>query len=176
MRILKNCLIGLVILIAVLAAVGMLLPRSVTVTRSIIIDAPPSAVFPLVNSMQRTEEWSPWLAMDPEVALTYSGPSQGVGNTLEWSSDNPKVGTGRQEITQSEDNKRVATALDFGDMGLATAQFDLVSMGGGTEVTWGLVADMGNTPIGRWMGLLMDRLVGADYEKGLINLKKAVEG
>jgi hypothetical protein len=47
--------------------------------------------------------------------------------------------------------------------------------GGGTVVTWGIDADMGNSPIGRWMGLMMDRWVGTDFEAGLTNLKTVVE-
>jgi hypothetical protein len=35
---------------------------------------------------------------------------------------------------------------------------------------------MGVNPVGRWMGLMMDRWVGADYERGLANLKALVEG
>jgi hypothetical protein len=35
---------------------------------------------------------------------------------------------------------------------------------------------MGNNPIGRWMGLMLDGLVGADYERGLEQLRQTVEG
>jgi hypothetical protein len=43
-------------------------------------------------------------------------------------------------------------------------------------VTWMLDTDMGAGPIGRWMGLMMDKWVGGDYETGLQNLKSLVEG
>ena len=35
---------------------------------------------------------------------------------------------------------------------------------------------MGAGPVGRWFGLMMDRLIGLDYEKGLANLKTLAEG
>ena len=35
---------------------------------------------------------------------------------------------------------------------------------------------MGARPAGRWLGLMMDNWVGADYERGLSNLKALVEG
>jgi hypothetical protein len=35
---------------------------------------------------------------------------------------------------------------------------------------------MGNNPVGRWMGLTLDRFVGADYERGLERLRERVEG
>lgn len=45
----------------------------------------------------------------------------------------------------------------------------------GTRVAWDLDSDMGAGPLGRWMGLMMDRWVGGDYEAGLANLKTLVE-
>ncbi len=175
MRILRNIVIGLIVLVVALAAGSYLLPRNVIVERMMVIDAPPEAVFPHVNSLQAATEWSPWISRDPEVQLAYSGPEAGVGNVLEWQSDHPQVGDGRQEIIESEANARVVSSLDFGSMGTATAWFDLAPDGAGTRIVWGLDADMGMSPIGRWMGLAMDRLVGGDYEAGLANLKALVE-
>ena len=95
---------------------------------------------------------------------------------MRWVSDQRDVGTGSQEIVVSEPDSRVETALDFGEMGTATAFFDLAPGGGGSRVTWGFTTDTGFNPVGRWMGLMMDRWVGADYETGLANLKTLVEG
>lgn len=176
MRILRNLLIGFVVIIAAAAAGAYLLPRHVIVERQITVDAPPEAVFQHINSLQAGMDWSPWMGRDPEMEVTFSGPEEGVGATMVWTSDDPAVGNGRQEIVESVENQRIATALDFGDMGTAAAWFDLVPEGDATPVTWGLDADMGNNPIGRWMGLMMDGMVGADYEQGLANLKALSEG
>lgn len=175
MRILK-WLVSIVVLLAIVIGFGgMLLPREVEVVRSTEISASPDKIFPYINSLKATEDWSPWLAIDPDNQLTYSGPDEGVGNKLAWNSDHPQVGSGSQEIILSEQDKRVETALDFGEMGTAKADFLLEESGETTLVTWGLVADMGAGPIGRWFGLMMDSQVGADYEKGLANLKALVE-
>lgn len=176
MRLLKTLLRIALILVILLVAVAFVLPREIEVVRTTSINAPAEAVFPYVNSMQQTEAWSPWLDRDPDVQLSYSGPESGVGNRMEWASDHPQVGNGSQEITQSVENERVVTALDFGDMGTAEAQFVLEDTGKTTGVTWGFVTDAGMNPIMRYMGLMMDRWVGADYEKGLANLKAVVEG
>ena len=176
MRILK-WLLGIVVALAVIVIVGgFLLPREVVVSRSVDINAPAEAVFPHVNSLKATEAWSPWLARDPATELTYEGPDAGAGSKLTWRSDNPQVGAGTQEIVASSENRQVDTALDFGDMGTATARFLLEEAGDVTTVTWDLSTDMGAGPVGRWMGLMMDRWVGADYEQGLENLKTLVEG
>ncbi len=176
MKFVKRILGILLILIVVLAGVSYLLPGKAEVSRSITINAPAEAIFPYVNSMQETEKWSPWLSRDPETKLSYSGPDAGVGNTLNWSSDHPQVGTGSQEIIESIDNQTVKTALDFGPMGTATALFDLKPEGDETQVTWGFESDLGMNPMSRWMGLMMDNWVGGDYERGLTNLKALVEG
>ena len=176
MRVLK-WLIGLAAVLAVVFFGGaFLLPKEVTVERSIAINAPPADIFPHLNSLKAAGEWSLWLERDPEVQLTYSGPEAGVGAKLAWASDDPQVGNGTQEITLSEPDKRIETALDFGPMGQALAHFDLEEIGGATNVTWGLESDMGNNPTWRWMGLMMDDWVGGDYETGLANLKALVEG
>ncbi len=176
MRLIGRILIGLVVLIVIAAAAAYLLPRNVVVEREIVIDAPPEDVFGHVNSLQAFSEWSPWGDRDPDMEVTYTGPETGVGNTMEWSSDDPRVGSGRQEIVEVVENERVRTTLAFDGMGTAEAWWNLEPEGGGTRVTWGLDSDMGNNPVGRWMGLTLDRFVGADYERGLERLRERVEG
>jgi len=175
MRVLK-WIFGLVALLAVFVVAGAyMLPREVTVARSLEIKAGSEDVFPHINSLKAGAKWSPWLAIDPEVQTTFSGPDAGVGAKLAWASDHPNVGSGTQEITHSVAGERVETALDFGDMGTAKAMFVLAGADEGTTITWTLVSDMGNNPVGRWMGLMMDGWVGADFEKGLGNLKTLIE-
>lgn len=176
MTFIKRLVQFLLVLVVLLVGVAFLLPREVEVARSTTISAPPEEVFAHVNSLAKFSEWSPWSSIDPDMKVTYSGPELGIGNKMEWQSEHPNVGNGVQEITAIVENERVESALDFGDMGTALASFDLAKAGDGTEITWGLKTDMGNNPIGRWMGLMMDRLVGGDYEKGLANLKAQIEG
>ena len=175
MQLIKRIFIGLIIVAAIAVGVAYLLPREVTVERSISIDASPDAIFPYVNSMQRTQEWSPWLERDPDVELVFEGPDEGVGSKMSWASEQRDVGTGTQVVTSSVVNERVETDLDFGPMGTAEAWFQLTPNGSATEVTWGFTGDMGNNPMGRYMGLMMDGLLGPDYEAGLAKLKDIAE-
>ena len=176
MRLIKRIFVTLIVIILVIVGVSYLLPGKAEVSRSISIDAPASAIFPYVNSMQETEKWSPWLSRDPETNLIYSGPDAGIGNTLNWSSDNEQVGTGTQEIVESIENQVVKTELDFGPMGTASASFVLRPDGDQTQIIWGFESNLGMNPMMRWMGLMMDKWVGGDYEHGLENLKELVEG
>lgn len=169
-------LAGLVLLLALLAAAAFLLPRQVNISRDIQIDAvPPEAVFPYINSLEQMQAWNPWLERDADVAVSFEGPTAGVGAKMIWQSEQRDVGQGAQEIVESVENERVVSALEFGGRGDAVATLSLQPEDGGTRVTWGLDADLGNAPMLRWMGLAMDRMVGGDYETGLANLKALLE-
>ena len=177
MRFLKKLFGILAVVVIVLVAVAYLLPREVAVSRSIQIAAGPDTVFPHVNSLHKFSEWSPWSSIDPEMRVTYSGPETGVGNKMDWTSEHPNVGNGSQIITASTQNESVKTALDFGPMGTADAEFVLAQKDGGTEVTWGFTGE--NTFVQqamfRLMSMDLDAMVGADYEAGLANLKAMAE-
>ena len=171
---LKKLLGALLVVVIVLVGGAYLLPREVHVQRSTVIDRPAAAVFPLVNSLHRFNEWSPWRQLDPNVKITFSGPDSGVGSTMAWTG-NSKVGRGTQVITESVPDQRVSSDIDFGDMGGGKAAWAVTAEGPATEVVWSLDVDLGNNPIGRYMGLFMDKTVGPDYERGLKSLKTLAE-
>jgi effector-binding domain-containing protein len=171
---LKKILIGLVAVLLVLAVIGLLLPRNVRVERSIVVARPASLLYATVNSFQLFPKWSPWQELDPNMHQTTEGPRDGVGAKLVWSGDD-KVGSGSQVITASTPDQSVASDLDFGKMGVAKSAILLVPQGSSTRVTWRLDVDMGASPIGRYFGLMMDHMIGKDYQTGLNKLKPLVE-
>lgn len=176
MRILKKAVIILGILVAVLVVVGFFLPRQVHVERSVTIAAPRATVFTVVDGYRLFDKWSPWNSLDPGMKTTIEGPEWGVGAKMSWAGDPKKVGTGSQTIVESAPYESLAVALDFGPQGKAMSRWKLVPEGDGTRVTWSVDADMGAGPVGRYFGLLMDGMVGRDYEKGLGLLKTLAEG
>ena len=106
MRIVKRALAAIVIIVALLVVIAYLLPRHANVSRSIRIGASPAAIYPLVSDLRRANEWSPWLELDPNVDITFTGPADGVGQTMNWKSDNPKVGSGSQSIIMLDPDSR----------------------------------------------------------------------
>lgn len=176
MRILRTLLLGLLALGLLFVVVGLFLPAQTHLEREIVIDAPASTIFDLVNGFERAGEWSPWMQIDPATVYTVTGPAQGVGAKQAWQSDHPDVGVGSQEITASIANERVETYLDFGPQGDATAYFQLKPEdGGGTHVTWGFDTEFGMNIIGRYFGLFFESMLGPSYEEGLANLKTLAE-
>jgi effector-binding domain-containing protein/uncharacterized protein YndB with AHSA1/START domain len=172
---LKKIFIILVAVIAILVVVGVFLPSSAHIERSITINAPPATVFTLVDGYSRFNEWSPWAEIDPETVYSYDGPTAGTGAKMSWTSSNPNVGTGSQQIVASEPYRRVETLIDFGAQGTAQAYFDLEPEGSGTRVTWGFDTRFGWNLFGRYLGLFFDRMIGPDYDKGLAKLKVLAE-
>ena len=67
------------------------------------------------------------------------------------------------------------TYLDFGAQGATHAAFKIEPQNNGCRVTSGFEAEFGYDLVGRYFGLMFDRWIGADYEKGLANLKALVE-
>ncbi len=175
MRFLRAALIGAIIVLAVLFAIGLTLPDTAHVERSIMVDASPDEVFAVVNSLRRFNEWSPWFDMDPNARYSYSGPEAGVGARAEWTSDEPGIDSGSQEIIASEPPRLVRTRLDFGDQGGATAEIRLQPANGKTRVTWAFATVLDASPVDRYFGFFLDAILGPTYEDGLARLKTLVE-
>ena len=171
----KKFIAGILGAIALFIIVGLFLPREVSVSREALINAPPEKVFAYINDLKKFNEWSPWAKRDPNMKQTFSGPASGVGQKVAWSSDHDQVGSGTQEIVESAAPSLVRTKLDFGDMGSADASFNLEGLDGGSRITWGFTTDLGGNPMMRWMGLMFDSWIGADYEAGLAALKELAE-
>lgn len=175
MAILKKIVLALAVVIVLLAAVGMMLPRNVHVERQIVIDAPAATIFALLDGYKQFNKWSPWAVYDPNAKYTYEGPEFGVGAKQSWVGDPKTVGKGSQEIVEVKENELVKSKLEFTGQGPASAQFTLTPEASGTKVVWGLDCDMGKGPVGRYFGLMMDKMVGKDFEKGLAGMKTLAE-
>ncbi len=169
----RNILIGLVVLVVVVVGVAFVLPQNIHVERSTVIGAQPAAVFEVVNDLTRAKEWGAWYKREPNMQLTLEGPPQGKGAKISWVSETQ--GNGSQEIIESTEFSTVKTKLDFDGQGTAFAAFNLEAAEGGTKVTWTMDTDVGMNPVMRYMGLMFDTWIGKDYEEGLANLKKLVE-
>lgn len=176
-KIVKTVLIGFVALLLLLILIGLFLPSAAHVERSTSIAAPPAAVFDLVNTPRRFNEWSPWYELDPSAQFMYSGPEQGVGARVQWLSKNPELGSGVQVITESEPDKRVRSQLIFDEEARAKAgaELQLAPEGEGTRVTWAFDMEAGSSLPSRYVGLALDRILGPYYERGLANLKVVAE-
>jgi effector-binding domain-containing protein len=171
---LKKILTVLIVVVVLIAVIGFLLPRHAVVKRSVTINRPASLVYATVNSFVLFPKWSPWQDLDPNMSQTTEGPRDGIGAKLVWKG-NDKVGSGTQTITASVPDQSMASDLDFGQMGTAKSLVTLTPEGSTTRATWAVDMDMGANPIGHYVGLTMDGMLGKDFANGLGKLKALVE-
>ena len=76
----------------------------------------------------------------------------------------------------AEPGRRLGYDLYFPDFGTtSTGEITMAPDAGGTRVTWSMNGNMGSNPMFRWIALFADRMVGADFEGGLANLKQLAE-
>ena len=145
------------------------------VRRSAVIPASAEEIFPLVNSFHEWTAWSPWENVDPGMSRRYFGADAGVGAGYEWSS-NRKAGSGTMEIVESVPAREVKVRLQFTKpfKALNPTSFTFTPAQGGTEVTWRMTGE--NKGPAKLFALFMnmDKLVGADFERGLKSLASAV--
>ena len=167
--------------LAVLAALIVLLlyaatrPDQFRVERSLRIEAPPERVFALIEDLKGFNTWNPYVRKDPAMKQRYGDVTRGPGAFYAWESK--EVGVGSMKITEVQAPIRVTIALDFEQPFAAhnTAEFTLRPDGGATQVTWAMHGPANF--MSKLMGVFfdMDRMVGTDFEAGLVNLKTAAE-
>jgi polyketide cyclase/dehydrase/lipid transport protein len=174
MRPVMRLILGLLALALILVGVAFALPSQVTVARSIVINAPEGAVFPYVTNLHKFADWSPWAARDPQLRVTYSGPESGKGAHTEWQSSQKSIGTGLMEITEADPNRHAELVVNLNGLE-GTTFYDIAPAGSGSKVTWGFGYNAGTSPLGRWKGLMLDRLIGGEFQSGLVKLKERVE-
>ncbi|RVT86933.1 polyketide cyclase [Rhodobacteraceae bacterium CCMM004] len=166
---LMQILAGSAAVVAVLVASTLLLPRHVHVERQAVIDADAAAVLALAASGEGYQRFNPYSSTDPDLSITLFGPASGVGSGFHFAG---KEGKGSQTVS-AVTGGTVHYQIDLGAMGRPQQTIRAEPRADGAHVTWSMQADMGFNPVGRVMGLFMDRMVGPTFERGLANLETA---
>ncbi len=165
-------IVGAIVLAFVVG--GLFAPSTFLVSRSILIHAPAKKVYDLVVEPKQWAKWSEWNRRDPNMQITYKGPPFGMGAKWEWVSKTE--GSGSMEFTRVEPDKSVEYSLSFPEYNMkSTGALRLETVGDGTMVAWTNQGDVGGNPIKHYLAMMMDHIVGPDFEAGLINLKAVAE-
>jgi uncharacterized protein YndB with AHSA1/START domain len=165
--------VGLIVAVLGFAATR---PNVLRVQRAASIKAPPEKIFPLINDLHRWTAWSPYEKKDPALKRIHGGAPDGKGAVYEWEG-NKEVGKGRMEITETSPPSRVMIKLDFVRPFEAhnIVEFTLEPRGDATNVTWTMHGPMPFVSKLMSVFINLDRMIGADFEVGLANLKAATE-
>ena len=160
----------LALLAAAFLIVGILLPGTVEVTRTVEIDAPPETVFPLVNDLEAWAEWTPW----GEVESRLEGPSAGPGARRVW--DDPALGSGSLTLMAARPPFGVDYVVEVEDGAIRfEGTISVEASGEGSVVSWTERVDLGWNPILGWTALTMDESQGLQLLESLDRLKQRAE-
>ncbi|KQQ27305.1 SRPBCC family protein [Frondihabitans sp. Leaf304] len=151
-----------------------------SIERSTVIRSGPEPIVDVLADFTRWPEWSPWEGTDAETKRTYAGTQGSVGAHYTWEG-NRKAGAGSMVVTRMTPGT-VEVDLTFSRPFKASNRviFDLTpvadaSSDGATKVVWTMLSP--KTTRSRLMGIFLniDKLVGGDFDKGLVALKALVE-
>ena len=167
---------SLILILGVLAFLVSLQPAEFRISRSLLMRAPASDIFPLVNDFQQWLPWSPWVKMDPTAIVQFKGPSAGKDAVMEWAG-NAKVGRGVSTIVESVPSSLIRFRQEFIKPMKTTnmAQFTFEPQDGQTLVTWTMKGTNGFVGKAFALAFSADKMVGTQFEQGLEALKALVE-
>jgi len=145
--------------------------------KSILIQAPLDKVWPHINTFRASNEWSPWISLDPNIRQQITGDDGSPGATYSWESDEKNVGAGSQTLRTITDHSEVTSVINFlrPIKGKADGYIRIAPEGGGTRAEWGICSA---TPypmnIIKLFGVI-EKNLDRDFTKGLNKLKELSE-
>lgn len=173
----KKIVIGIVVALVLFVGLVASRPSQYRVERSVSIAAPANIVFAELEDLKRWAAWSPWDKLDPNMEKTFAGPPTGVGASYAWSG-NDQVGKGKMTVVESAPPSRVVYQLEFFEPWESTATTALAleqRAGEDVRVTWTMEGNNGFVEKAFGLFMDMDGMIGADFEKGLADLKTVAE-
>lgn len=153
--------------------IAMFLPSAIHIERSVIVPASSQTAFDHINDLRQWKYWSPWHKMDPNMNIVFEDYLMGKGASYKW--DSEQIGSGKLVITESMPHSYIVASLHFEEQGTATSRYYFEAVDEGTRITWTFESDLGNGPMAKYSGLLVDNMIGSDFEQGLANLKNHIQ-
>lgn len=165
---LLSLVIGLVIF-------GLFLPREIVIERNRVIDHPREILFEVVQDLRHFPHWSPWFDHSPNTEFRFERPGTGVGSSMVWTE--PRSGrSGRLWIVGLSRLDAIDLLLELGEVESELAFRIERAAEPGYRVSWSMRMEVGALDlVGRYTGLLLERLVGRDYAVGLDRLARYLD-
>lgn len=166
-------LLGLIVTLLVAAA---LMPGTYNVEKSTVIKKPAKDVMTCIGDLNCYRDWNPWAKIEPAAKTTITGSPLSAGHKYAW--EGKKIGVGSLTFL-SADDKHIHFDLEFIKPWKAKSKdnwmFEPWGDGNETKVTWQNSGPLA-WPVARLMGPMINKNLNHQFEQGLNNLKKMVEG
>lgn len=171
----KKIFFAIVLLIPPFLYYASTQPDTYSIARTVVINAAPEKVFPLINNFHSWSAWTPY-NKDPAMKKLFTGSPEGIGASYAWEG-NHAVGKGEITITDSSTPNKIVLDLHMAEPFRAdnVVTFTLAKEGNSTQVTWAM--DCKQTLWSKALTVLRitDYMVGKDFEAGLAKLKIVAE-
>lgn len=175
-------ILELVVAIAMVLVLGvvvaLMLPAERRYSHAVETNRPVNVVFDMLNGFQRFNDWNNMKILDPNVQFTLSGPESGVGARLEFSSTNPRIGSGSWELIESVPGERIVYRIEndaIGDNKTMSYTFDRTGRSQrNVEITQRYEVDYGWNLIGRFAGIYVASSVGKSVNLSLRTFTNAL--
>lgn len=171
----KKILLVVLALVLAFVLIGLFLPKHVSRTRTITINADRARIHALVANLEKWPDWTPWQEADPTVKTTLGALHTGVGASQTWTG---KDGEGELTFTQCDPSTGIAYDMSFINgtkkMPMKSAMLYRAN-GAATDVTWNFEGDMDIPVFGGWLVLFMGGSMDDMFDKGLQKLKAQAE-
>lgn len=177
MKILKNILIALAILVILFLIYAAITPKTIVVKKNAVVNAPVSEVYEFVRSVKNVSDNTVWQKKDPNVKKYYRGTDGEVGSVYRWESDVKEVGVGEQEIINLVPDKSVTTALRFEkpfEMNDKAVMYTDAA-DGGTKLRWEYESGKIPFPMNAFVVGSVTKQLEKDFDQSLANIKRAIE-
>ncbi|MBN1541809.1 SRPBCC family protein [candidate division KSB1 bacterium] len=178
MKILKIIGIVLLVLIALFVVLGIVAPKHYSVERDTVIAAPQELVFKHIQYWRNWSGWSPWAERDSAMVVTIEGADGQEGALYQWVGDTKITGSGVMVNTGVVSNERLDFHLKFIEPYTSESEgYLLVEKAGGdsSRVTWGMKGTYGFAESVMMLFMNMDKMLGPDFDHGLMLLKEKAE-
>jgi hypothetical protein len=171
----KKGTLFLLSIILLLVVIGVLLPSSYHVERSIRINSSSKTIFPYLNNLQK---WSSWTSLnvnkDYSLEQQFSGSTQGIGSEMAYHGD--KLGKGKIKIVDNELDDHVTFSLLINNRFNTDGNIKIESKSEtDSKVIITLDGDVGFHLPNRYIILMMNNIAGSLFEESLNRLKMVAE-
>ena len=143
------------------------------VKRSVSINVPVDEAYEFVGDFKNWQSWSPWLIMEDDVEMKFSGKPGTLDHGYSWKGN--LVGSGEMSTLKLDVNKEIWHKLTFKEPFPSESEDYWLFEGdtAKTTVTWGM---KGSMPFFfKFMAKQMEPMIGMDYDRGLGMLKEKLE-
>ncbi len=157
-------------LLIFLCFITIFLPSSVTVSKTVLINAHTKNITAQIKNFHNWKNWHPFFQnKNIDVSITQNADTSFAILTNE---DQKKI----IFILLKSSENNISVVLNEGDKKNESYQFILLSNGEGqTQLTWNINSSLGWLPWKKFSGVMMDKVKGEQYQEALLHLKAASE-